>query len=181
MPSVKLNIHNQCSNIGLLSPTYATHGWLECHKPPAYKVCAGDTMRSSFIIKSDDASYGVLIYNLQGKQVHESTEIIGDASSTVQLLVIWRIFESKELYGDVLLVEHDKKLDEDDLRELYSKNFDRFRLCPNSTMETWSLDNNVALRTIFRIMNEDYILDITISEVERADSVRIPAHLDPGR
>jgi hypothetical protein len=178
--SFKLNIHNQYSNVDLVSLTYVTDDNLECHRPPGHKVYSGDTMRSGFIIKSYDISHGVLIYRLQRKQPHESTEINEDASNVVHLLVVWEISESKKLYTDVLLVEHDKGFDwdKDNLREFYSKNINRFRLCPDSATETWSLDDKVALMSTFKIMNNDYKLDITISEVGRDNDTRIPVHID---
>jgi hypothetical protein len=64
LPSFKLNIHNQCLNFDLISPTYINSRRLECHKAPNYKVCAGDTMKSSFMVKSDKAFYGALVYEL---------------------------------------------------------------------------------------------------------------------
>jgi hypothetical protein len=182
-PSFKLNIYNQCLNVSLVSPVYVTSNNLECHRPPDHQVYARDTVKSSFIIESGNESYGILIYKLQIMQIHEFTKIGKDASSTAQLLIIWRISESNELYADVLLVEHDKgfDLDKDDLEELYRKNFDRFRLCPDSATETWLLDDNTSLKTTFKTMNEDYILNMIFSEVERDSNTRIPAHIDSER
>jgi hypothetical protein len=101
-PSVKLNIHNQCLNVDLVSPAYVTCGWLDCHRVPGHQVYVGDTMRSGFIIKSDNESSGALMYKLQRKRSHASAEIDKDTSSTAQLLVVWRISGSKKLYTDVL-------------------------------------------------------------------------------
>jgi hypothetical protein len=176
----KLNIHNQCLNVSLASPVYVTSNKLECHRPPDYKVYIGDTMKSGFIInKSGDASYGVLIYRLQRKQTYEYTKINKATSSVTQLLVVWRVSEFKELHADALLVEHNKRFDEGDLRKLYRKNFDRFRWFTYSATKTWLLDDNTALRTIFEIMNEGCLLSITISEVEKDDGTRTPVHIDP--
>jgi hypothetical protein len=108
-PSFKLNIHHQCLDVNLVSPTYITDDELECHRPPDYKVCAGNAMRFGFISGMlDNVSYGVLIYKLQRKQKHESAEISKDTSSAACLLVVWRIFEYKELCADALLIRHDK-------------------------------------------------------------------------
>jgi hypothetical protein len=179
-PSFKLNIHNQCSNVDLVLPIHITGDELECHRPPNYKVCASGTMESAFIIKWDRASYGILIYKLQKKQPHEDTETNEDTSSVTHLLVVWEISGSKKLCTDVLLVEHDKGFDwgKDDLEELYHKNSHRFRLWPNSVTEIWSLDDEVALMTTFKMMNRDYILDITISEVEKDNDTRMPVHIN---
>jgi hypothetical protein len=107
----KLNIHNQCLNIDLVSPVYYTGDNLECHRPPGHKVYAKDTMRSSFIIKSGGVSYVALIYKLQRKQSHEFTEIIENISSVTQLLLIWKFSKFKKLCADVLLVGHGKGFD----------------------------------------------------------------------
>jgi hypothetical protein len=177
--SFKLSIHNQCLDVDLVSPTYINTNRSECHRPPKYKVHAGDTMRSAFTIESSDVSAGALIYKIQRKQTCESTEIGKDISSTAHLLVIWEAFRSK-LYIDMLSVVCDKNFDweKDNLEELYCNNSNRFRWSLYSTTETWSLDDNVALRTTFKIMNEDRMLDMTISEGKRDNYARTPAYID---
>jgi hypothetical protein len=179
-PIVKLNIHNQCSNVDLTSPTYVIANEFGCHRTPNHKVYAGDTMKSGFMIEPGDESYGVLIYRLQRRQSHESTENSEDTSSDTHLLVVWKISEFEELYADVLLVKHDSGFDwnKDELGAFYRKNINRFRLFPDSATETWSLNDNVALITTFGIMNEDRILNITISEIERYNGTRAPVHID---
>jgi hypothetical protein len=179
-PSVRLNIHNQCLNIDLVSPKYSTHYGLKCHRAPDYKVCAGDIMRSSFIIRSDDAAYSVLIYRLRKRQPRESTETSEDASNAVHLLVVWRISKPNEFYADVLLVEYDKDFiwDDDNLRDLRLKNVYPSKLHSGSTTEIWSLNDSAALMTTSEIMNEDRTVNITISELEKYHSTRIPIRID---
>jgi hypothetical protein len=180
-PSVKLDIHNQCLNVDLVSPIYTTYGRLECHRPPDYKVCAGNTIRSSFIINEPgNGSGGILIYKLQRKQTNESTEISKDTSSAIHLLVVWEISGSKMLYAGVLLVEYDKRFDwnKNDLKYLHRKSFGRLRQFPDSATETWSLDDNMTLMITFEIMNEGQLLNVTISEVKRNSYVETPVHID---
>jgi hypothetical protein len=110
-PSIKLNTHNQCLDIDLVSPTYFIYCDLKCYKSPDYKVYAGDTTRSGFIIKSPDMHNGVLIYGLQREQSHKYTEIGEDTSITVYLLVVWDISKSEGLCANVLLIEYDKGFD----------------------------------------------------------------------
>jgi hypothetical protein len=184
LPLFKLNIHNQCSNIDLVSPEYVTGYKTECYKAPSYEVGAGNTMNSGFVIYDpSDESGGTLIYRLQRKQSYESTEISEDASNATRLLVVWRISKSKELYADVLLIEYDKGFDweKDNLEELYHKNSNRFRLCPDATTETWSLDANTTLTTAFEITNENNLLNMTITEVRRYNSARMTIHVNPER
>jgi hypothetical protein len=179
-PSIKLNIHNQCLNFDLVSPTYVTDGCLECHRPFDYKVCAGDLTRSGFISKWDNEFYTVLIYRLQRRQRHELNEISKDTSSVSHLLVVWRLSKYNGLNADVLVVEYDEKLiwNEGDLKKLYDKNIDPFRLHPDSVTEIWSLNDSMALITISEIVNEDRIVNITISEIEKYHSMRTPIPID---
>jgi hypothetical protein len=177
-PSLKLNIYNQCLNVDLISPTYYTDDKSECHRPPDYKVCAGDTMRYGCVVYgSDDVSFGALMYRVR-KQTHRSAEVGEDTSSDVHLLIVWVTSQSKELYTDVLLVECDRGFDweKSNLQAFCFKNIRQFRWSSGSITETWSLEDNVVLMTTFKI-NEDCIFDITISEVERDNNTRVPAHI----
>jgi hypothetical protein len=178
-PSVKLIIHNQCSNIDLISPAYTTNYSSECYRTPDHEVFAGNTMSSSFTIGSDDVFYGILIYKLQRRQLQGSIEIDEIASSTVHLLVVWRATEPKELYADVMLVEHDKGFDwnNNKLNELYYRSTNQFRLRHNFAIETWLLDDNTSLMTTFEILNGQ-ILRLTISEAKKDSNGRVPAHID---
>jgi hypothetical protein len=143
-------------------------------------VYAGDTMRSGFMVRWDTESYGILIYKLQRKKSHEYTEINEDTSDTAHILLVWKISKFKELYADVLLVECDRRFDwnENNLGRLYDMNFKQDGLFSDITTKTWLLDDNIALMTTFEIMNEDRMLNITISEVERDNNTRIPIHID---
>jgi hypothetical protein len=178
--SFKLIVHNQCLNVGLVSPIYITDDDLECYRAPDDKVYAGDIMKSGFTInKSLSESNGALICKLQMNQLHESAETDEDTSSVTHLLVVWRISEFDELYADVLLVEHDKKLDKNNLKELHHKNCNQFSLCPVPVIETWLLNANTALTTAFEIIEKDNILNMIISKAGRDSCARTPAHIDP--
>jgi hypothetical protein len=182
--SIKLNIHNQCLDVNLVSPVYITSDGLECHKAPDYKVYAGDTMRSGFIIKSD-ISCGALIYKLQGGQSHESIEIGENTSSAVCLLVVWKIFEYKELYADILLVKHASAFtwNEDKLRKFYYENRDRLKEYTDTISDTWLMDDNMILKTSFSARDLRGILElsISISEEEKFSHVMRPFCINPER
>jgi hypothetical protein len=180
-PAIKLNIHNQCPNVDLISPTYIADSRSECYRIPDHKVCAGDAMRSAFTIdKLEDEYNGALICKLQRRQSYESTKISEDASSVVQLLVVWN-FSKFELHADILLVEYGKRLDKDHLKELCHKNVSNFRLYPVPITETWLLDDNTALMISFKVMNGGQLLNVTISEVDRDNVMRTPVHIDSER
>jgi hypothetical protein len=176
-PVMKLNIHNQCSNVDLVSPTCVAFGGLERHRPPNYKVCPGDTMSSAFVIEREKRTsasatesavvpVGALICRLQKKQTDEFTGICEDTSSIVYLLVFWGISKYGALHADILLVEYDKILDwsKSDLGRLHNNNTDQFKWFPYSVAKTWLLDDNTGLMTKSEFVSEHYILDITISE-----------------
>jgi hypothetical protein len=179
-PSFKLNIHNQCLNVDLVSPTYDTHCDLECYRAPSHKVYARDIMRSRFAIESHEWLYSVLIYKLQRRQLHEATEVGKDTSSDVHILIIWEFSKSGELYADVLLVEYDKGFNwgKYKLEALYRRNNNRLKRYLVPVIETWLLNDNTAFMTAFEVINEDRLLNITISEAERYNYVRTPVYID---
>jgi hypothetical protein len=173
-PIFKLNVQNQCTSIDLVSPIY-TIG----RKLKSRKIHVDNTARSSFIINKFRKKY-VLIYKLQRKRLHKSRKISQDTSNATQLLVVCKFSKPKMVYTDVLLVEHNEGFDwsNKDLRKLYRKNSNQFRLFSGPAAETWSLDDNIALMITFEAMNKGRKLDITISEVERDSSTRAPIHID---
>jgi hypothetical protein len=179
-PSVKLNIHNQCSNIDLISPTYHLDVNVDCHRPPDYKVCTGDITRSGFISRSEKNFYAVLIYKLQRKQPGSSTEMSKDTSRAAHLLVVWRLSWRNEFHADVMVVEYDKGhiWKDDDLKKLYHENIYSSKLYPGTATEIWSLNDNVALMATSEAISEDRIVNVTISEVEKGNSMRTPICID---
>jgi hypothetical protein len=181
-PSLKLNIHNQCLNIDLVSPTYFTNDGTGCRRPPSLKVCAGSVMRPGLIVSYwSTGSTSALIYKLQRRRPHKSTEISKGTSSTVHILILWRLlFEPKELYVDVLLVEYDKGFDRYKLEKLCYEDISRSRMYLDSATEIWLLDDNTALMTTFEVVNSQ-LLNVTISEVEKDDCMRTLIHIDPER
>jgi hypothetical protein len=177
---VKLNIHNQCLNVNLVSPAYIIGYGSMCYRAPGYKIYSGNVMRCSFINKSDNKSVNALIYKLQRRRSHASTEIDQDTASAAQLLVILTLSKFGS-YADVLLVKHDKEFNKYSLEELCRKNINQLRRYLGPVIETWLLDDNTALTTAFEMMNEGRLLNVTISEIERYYGVRTPARIDPGR
>jgi hypothetical protein len=181
-PTFKLNIHNRCLSVDLVSPVYITNNMLECYRPPNPKVCVGSVMGSCFTVLSRKTeSHGALIYRLQRKQPHESTEINKSISSAVHILITWKLFEFKTLYADLLLIEHEKGFGKVNLKKLRHENVSRFRMCSDFAAEMWSLDDNTALMTKFEVMNKGRLLNVSILEVGRDNGARSIAHISPER
>jgi hypothetical protein len=115
--------------------------------PPDQKVDAKTTTRASFgknVTKREFSS--VLIYRLQRKGGLRSN--VDDASTSLQLLVIWRSDHKHGCSVRVLLIKHDSTItwNEDKLKELD---------CPHLALprndciikNTWLLDNATMLVT----------------------------------
>jgi hypothetical protein len=174
--SFKLDIHNQRLDVSLVSPVYVVSDGLECYRAPDYKVYTGDTMRSGFIIKPNNVPYGVLVYKLRGRPSRESTETGENTSSTVHLLVVWRISEFKMLYADVLLIEHTKTFtwNRDILNKLYYENHDRLKKSIDTISDKWLIYNNMVLKTTFSVrgLRENPKLSISISEERDEYAIR---------
>jgi hypothetical protein len=117
---VLLNIHNQCKAIYLTSTVYFIYGgtW---HSAPDQEIDADAVMQNRLEFNSgQDILKEALIYKIQIQRA-ESDKSSYDAPKCIQLLVVWCVERTKELYISALLVEHDKELNEDKLRQLHQK------------------------------------------------------------
>jgi hypothetical protein len=156
--SVSLNIHNQCQDIDLTSPVYFTHGgrW---HIVPEQEIDINTVMRNHIEFEAErDILEGALVYKIQRKHVGSAQ----DESKRFWLLVAWNGKHTKELDVCALLVEHNKRLDEDRLRKLYQKRWPLFKERANTTKGNWTLNDTTMLTTI-RVTNGGYRWDIFIS------------------
>jgi hypothetical protein len=157
---VSLNIHNQCKDNHLTSPVYFIYGgrW---RVTPNQEIYVDAVMRSCIELDTrQDILEGALVYEVQRKH----TESAQDESKSVWLLVAWKGEHIKELHMRGLLVEHNKRLDEDRLKRLYEKRWPLLRERSDATGGSWSLDDTTKLTTTIRVMNRGYKWDIFISE-----------------
>jgi hypothetical protein len=182
--SFRLDIHNKCSNFDLVSPKYVTGDELECYDSPG-DVYAGATRERFFIIKSDNESYGVIVYKIRRKQKHESTKTSENTSSAVYLLVVWENSESKKLCADVLLIEYDKGFDwhKNNLNRLYYVNHGRLKECNGAISNTWLMNSDMALKTLFKVKGprRSPELSISISEEKIDNYAMRPFCIHPKR
>jgi hypothetical protein len=115
LPS-RVNIHNQCLNIKLISPVYFSNGAV-CFMLSGQQIDIDTRMSASFEINAtQDEFEDALLYRLQ-RYVESNDQNSVDTSATetnkneakcVQVLVAWKVkdFENS-LY--VVLVEHTKE------------------------------------------------------------------------
>jgi hypothetical protein len=187
--SVCVTIHNQCSNTKLVSPVYFGNGAV-CPKLSDQQIDIGAKMNDSFKINpTQDEFEGALLYKLQ--RYFESddrynvdvstTETDENEAKCVQLLVAWKMKDSKPFIY-VVLVEHAKEFtwDENELRKLYDKNHSRLKECDATISDTWFIDDNVALKTSFKVrgLKGDFELSMSISEENRDDDAMRPICVD---
>jgi hypothetical protein len=104
---------------------------------------------------------GALVYKIQRRQ---HTELAQDESKSIWLLVVWNGKHTKELHVRALLIEHNKRLDEDRLKKLYQKRWPLLKERANATGGSWTLNNTTKLATTIKVTNRGYRWDIFISE-----------------
>jgi hypothetical protein len=174
-------IHNQCSDFELVSQVYFGHNaiWIRTFDQ---KLNDNTTTGASFgkdMTKYECAS--VLIYKLQRKnhrsnnQSNSDSTFVGDSSTSLQFLIIWKLDEEHRICVRALLIKHSNSIiwNEDTLEKLYSM---LFSLCKASGIieDTWLLDDAIVLMTAFNWEEENHRFEITISEGTREDGTMEP-------
>jgi hypothetical protein len=175
-----VTIHNQCSNIELVSPVYFGNGAV-CPKLFDQQIAIDTEIRTSFeIYATQDGFEGALLYKLQKHVVSDdqrnmdtlTTKTNENEAKCVQLLVAWKVKDSKSFVYETL-VEHVKEFtwDENELRKLYNKNHSRLKEYNSIMSDRWLIDNNMVLKTSFEVrgLKGNFELSISISEEERYD------------
>jgi hypothetical protein len=180
-PSV--TIHNQCPNIELVAPIYFGNGAV-CPRLSGQQIDIGTAIKIRFEINPiQDEFEGALLYKLQRRPDRNGTNTFTEANEKthVHMLVAWRVRHSKP-FVYVVLIKYTKEFiwNEDRLRKLYSKNHNRLKKQVGTTLDTWLIDDNITLKTAFRVKNlkECFELDISISEKERDDDAMRPLYVN---
>jgi hypothetical protein len=123
-----------------------------------------------------------LLYKLQRKKRLESNDqsdanntFAGDSSTSVQLLVIWRLNDEHKFCVRALLIKHSNTItwNEDTLEKLYSMHLALLR--DDWIIEdTWLLDDATVLVTTSKLEGKNRTFEITISEGIRKDGTIEP-------
>jgi hypothetical protein len=157
---VLLNIHNQCQAINLTSPIYFIHGG-KWNVVPDKEIYVNAVMQNRLEFDSEqNALKGALVYRIQRKNVASDQ----DESKHIWLLIAWSGKHTKGLHVCALVVEHNKRLDEDRLKRLYQKRWPLLREQTNITKGNWTLNDTTMLTTTISARNGGYRWDIFISE-----------------
>jgi hypothetical protein len=192
-----VTIHNQCSNIKLVSPVYFGNS-VVCSKLSDQQISIGTIMRNYFEIETtQDRPEGTLLYKLQrySDSPHNMNTLIteNNEAKCIQMLVVWKV-KDPEPFAHVILVEHTKEFiwNEDELKKLYNKNCGWFEAYDSTTSYTWLVDDNLTLKTSLKVsglkerfrthyivkMRENFELSIFISEEERDEHAMRPLCVD---
>jgi hypothetical protein len=177
-----VTIHNQCLNTKLISPIYFGNGAV-CPKLSDQLIDIGTKMDASFEINVTQYDFeGVLLFKLQRYSDNQhnmnitTTENDRNETKCIQMFVAWKAKDSKP-FAHIVLVEHTKEVtwNEDQLKKLYYENCRWLKEYDSTTSYTWFIDNNMSLKTSFRIgySKGNFELSIHISE-ERDDYAMRP-------
>jgi hypothetical protein len=172
---VCITIHNQSSNIKLVSPVYFSNCTV-CPKLSDQQIDIGTGMDACFEVNViQDEFEGALIYKLQrcvefDDQLKMDTltkETNKNEAKCVQMFVAWKVKGPKSLLY-VALIEHIKEFtwNEDALRKLYDKNYSQLKKHGDTILDTWLIDDNTALEISFKVsgLKGNFELSISISE-----------------
>jgi hypothetical protein len=173
-------IHNHCLNTTLTAPVYYGYGAV-CSELSDRQIDIDTKMRISFKIDTIENNFDcALLFKLK-KHVESDDQHIIETSTTetdenktrhVYMLVIWGMKDANAFIY-VVLVEHTKGFNwnEDELRRLYYENYDRLKKYDGVTPDTWMIDNNVLLKTKFKLKGSkrNPKLSISISEGRKND------------
>jgi hypothetical protein len=175
-PFLELVIHNQCSNIELVSPLYYSDG-TECHLSPDQRVYAGSTMQTYLMVDLFQNEFiCALMYRLKGKDTDELNVV-----TCTQLAMVWKFDKFKRFHLVTRLIEHDKGQvwDKDRMMKLV-KHYRLFNMQHGLIEETWLMRDNTVLMIRENVTRKEdcYRLEITIAETSVKDDTWRPWYFD---
>jgi hypothetical protein len=162
-PTMKVNIHNQCSDFKLIEGEYFIIN-ANYNDKPDREVDTGNMMNVDLIPFLSTFGSG-LTYELQSRYDKHGNQ---RESTHVRFLVAWKSEGYKKFFVFVHLMEYDKWFDWDriNLKECYQRYASQFCTYTNPIKNTWLIYNDTALMTELELdfTQRDGVLNITISE-----------------
>jgi hypothetical protein len=156
-PTMKVNVHNQCSNFYLKGEKHFSTG-IDWDEEPDEEVYAGDTMNVD-LVPLLSTFEGLLTYGLKKR---------GIESTYIQLFVTWKSEGYKELRVFVHLIEYDGWCGwgKDKLEEYCQRYASQLCTYTGPIRDTWLMPDGTVLMTELELdfTQRDGVLNITISE-----------------
>jgi hypothetical protein len=173
-PTMKVNIHNQYSDLKLTNRGYFINGAV-MNNYPDWEVYTGNM--TSADLKSSLATFeGVLTYELQNRYVK---------STYIRIFVAWKSEGYKKFRLFVQLIECDKQLywSTAKLKEYYQRYGNQLCKYTGLVKDTWSIDDDTILVTELNLdfTQRDGVLNITISEGIKDEHTKRPIWINPER
>jgi hypothetical protein len=175
-----VTIHNQCSDIKLISPIYFSEG-VVCPKLSNQQIEIDALMNASFEISTAQSNFeGALLFKLQrysGIRHNidtSNTETSENKMMEIYMLAAWKV-KDFESFTYLALIDHTNEFtwNEDKLKMLYYENHNRLKRHRGAISNTWLMDNNTVLKIAFRIIGlEDPKLSISIFEEKDDYAIR---------
>jgi hypothetical protein len=179
-PSMKVNIHNQCSDFKLTDRGYFSSG-TSLNGYPAQEVDAGSMISFGFQ-PSPLVFEGVLTYELQRKHVESDNQL---ESTYIRLFVVWKSKGYKKLCAYINLVEYDEKFywNNTKSQEYYRGYASQLSTYTDPIKDTWLVYDDTVLMTRLELdfTQRDDILNITISKSVKDEHTRKPERIDSER
>jgi hypothetical protein len=179
-PTMKVNIHNQCSDFILTKQGNFSHGtnWNSyCN----WRVDAG-SMMSAALTPLLATSEVALAYKLERKLVRPVNQ---SESTHILFSVAWKSEGYKKGRVFVHLIEYDEWFDWSriKLEEYYQKYANQLCTYTDPIRNTWLTHDGTVLMTELELdfTQRDGVLNVTISEGTRDDHTKIPARFNLGR
>jgi hypothetical protein len=155
-----ITVYNQCLRTEFVLLAYFGNG-IVCPKlsHQQMEIEIDTTTEIQFKINAtQDEFEGVLLYELRICSVWPHPGVLTARSVTkptrIQMLIVWK----KERFthsANVMLLENARSFEwnENKLRKLYDKNYDRLKGYNDAISEAWLIDDNKVLRTAFEVRN----------------------------
>jgi hypothetical protein len=176
-PTMKVNIHNQCSDFKLVNRGHFSRG-------ADWNRCPDEEVDTDNIISNDFRPFlarfeGALIYELQRKHVNPDHRPM---SADIRFFVAWESEGYKEFRVLIHLMVCDKTSHWDEIKpEVYYQRYaGRLSTYTCPIKDTWLTDHGIVLMTESELdfMQRDGRLNITISEGTRDVHTRRPVWID---
>jgi hypothetical protein len=176
-PTMKVNIHNQCSDIKLTNQSDFS-AFISWYKDPDDEVDAG-SMTSASLTPQLAAFEGVLTYQLQRKSVKSDDQ---PESTYTLLFVAWKSEGYRNLHVVVKLIECDKQImwNYTKVKEYYRRHVHQLNIYTSPIKYTWLTRNGVVLMTRLELdfTQRDGVLNIVVSKGIRDEHTRRPTWIN---